>query len=100
MIPINIVVKAAEYQSRRVITYIPPYHKADNMLYDVHMLLNATKGSSCLLLRKLDSLSNRRFNKLSNDTKFVKIEVILLKIQVLQSVNYFLYILHTVWFAE
>ena len=28
--------------------------------------------------------NNRRFNKLSNDTKFIKIEVTLLKIQVLQ----------------
>ena len=37
------------------------------------------------------ALSNRRFNKLSNDTKFVKIEVILLKIQVLQSVNFLLF---------
>ena len=37
------------------------------------------------------ALSNRRFNKLSNDTKFIKIEVMLLKIQVLQSVNYLLF---------
>ena len=46
------------------------------------------------------ALSNRRFNKLSNDTKLVKIEVILLQVQVLQSVNFLLfsfYILHTVW---
>ena len=32
---------------------------------------------------------NRRFNKLSNDTRFIKIEVKVLKIQVLQSGNYF-----------
>ena len=37
------------------------------------------------------ALSNR-FNKLSSDTKFVKIEVILLKIQVLQIVNFLLFI--------
>ena len=36
------------------------------------------------------ALSNRRFNKLSIDTKFVKINVILLKIQVLQSVSFLL----------
>ena len=30
-------------------------------------------------------------NKLSNDTKFIDIEVILLKIQVLQSVNFLLF---------
>ena len=40
------------------------------------------------------ALSNRRFNKLSNDTKFIRIEVMLLKIQVLQSVN-FLFIFYT-----
>ena len=37
------------------------------------------------------ALSNWRFNKLSNDTKFVKIEVILLKIQLLQSVYILLF---------
>ena len=31
------------------------------------------------------AFSNRRLNKLSNDTKFINIEVILLKMQVLQS---------------
>ena len=36
------------------------------------------------------AISNRRFNKLSNDTKFINIEVILLKIQVLQSVTFLL----------
>ena len=55
---------------------------------------NTTKGTSGLLKTKL----SRRFNKLSNDTKFMNIEVILLKIQVLQSWISFhiLYILHTV----
>ena len=38
---------------------------------------------------------NRRFNKLSNDTKFIKIEVILLKVQLLQSVNFLLSSLYT-----
>ena len=38
--------------------------------------------------------SNRRFNKLSNDTKFVKIEVILLKVQLLQSVYFLLFSLY------
>ena len=33
-------------------------------------------------------LSNSRFNKLSNYTKFIKIEVILLKIQVLQKCEF------------
>ena len=33
------------------------------------------------------AFSNRRYNKLSNDIKFVKIEVALLKIQVLQSLS-------------
>ena len=40
------------------------------------------------------ALSNRRFNELSNGTKFVKIEAILLKIQVLQSVNFLLFSLY------
>ena len=43
------------------------------------------------------ALSNRRFNKLSNYTKFVKIGVILLKIQHLQS-QYFL--LFSIYFAH
>ena len=37
------------------------------------------------------ALPNRRFNKLSNDTKFAIIEVVLLKIQVLLSVNFLLF---------
>ena len=37
------------------------------------------------------ALSNRGFNKLSNDTKFIKIEVILFEIQCLQSVNSFFF---------
>ena len=40
------------------------------------------------------ALSNRGFNKLSNYTKFVKIEVILLKVQALQSVNFLLFSLY------
>ena len=40
------------------------------------------------------ALSNIRFNKLSNDTKLIKIEVILLKIQVLQSTNFLLFSLY------
>ena len=40
------------------------------------------------------ALSNRRFNKLSRNTKFIKIEVILLKIQVLQSVHFLLFSLY------
>ena len=39
------------------------------------------------------ALPNRRFNKLSNDTKFVKIEVILYKVCIF---FYFPYILHTI----
>ena len=41
-------------------------------------------------------LSDRRFNNLSNSTKVVKIEGILLEIQHFQSQSYFLFILHTV----
>ena len=37
------------------------------------------------------ALSNRRLNKLSNDTKFIKIKVILLKVQLLQSVYFLLF---------
>ena len=45
-------------------------------------------------------LYNRRFSKLSNDTKFVKIEVILLKVQLLQSVYFLLFYLYfTHYFA-
>ena len=40
------------------------------------------------------ALSYRRSNKLSNDTKFIKFEVILLKIQGLQSVDLFLFSLY------
>ena len=40
------------------------------------------------------ALSYRRFNKLSNDTKVIKIEVILLKIQVLQSTKFLLFSLY------
>ena len=40
------------------------------------------------------ALSNRKFNKLSNDTKFVKIEVILLEVQLLQSVYFLLFSLY------
>ena len=55
------------------------------------------KSTSCLFLRKLRflifalNLTEDLFNKLSSDTKFIKIEVIHLKIQVLQSVNFFLF---------
>ena len=41
------------------------------------------------------STSNRRFSKLSNDTKFMKIEVTLLKVQLLQScINFLLFSLY------
>ena len=40
------------------------------------------------------ALSNRRFYKLSNDTKFIKIEVIFLKIQASQCVNFLLFSLY------
>ena len=43
---------------------------------------------------KMFALSNRRFNKLSNDTKLIKIEVTLLKIQVLQSTTFLLFSLY------
>ena len=51
--------------------------------------LNVTQYNKRYILsnfKKIEifALSNKRFNKLSNDTKFIKIEVILLKIQVLQ----------------
>ena len=39
-------------------------------------------------------LSNWRFNKLSNDTKLVQIEGIVLKMQVLRSVNFLLFSLY------
>ena len=84
--------------------YFPPKSKISR-----HACLwpNTTKGTSCLLFVKIEifALSNRRFNKLSNDTKFVTIKIILLKIQVLQGMNFltryefpliFFYILHTV----
>ena len=54
---------------------------------------NTTKGTSCLLL--IFALSTRRFNKCSNDTKFPnKIEVILLKEQLLQSLYFILFYLY------
>ena len=40
------------------------------------------------------AFSNRRFKKLSNDTKFVKIEMILLKVKLLQSVYFLLFSLY------
>ena len=43
---------------------------------------------------ELFALSKRRFNKLSNDTKFVNIDVILLKVQLLQSVYFLLFSLY------
>ena len=77
----------------------------------MHLWPNTTKRTSCLLLRKLRFLhylrfnklsnDNRRFNKLSNDAKFVKIEVILLKRQLLQSVYFLLFSLYiTHYFAH
>ena len=58
---------------------------------------NTTKGTSCLHLNKLrflhyltkDFWSNRGFNKISNGTELLKIEVILLEIQCLPSLNFF-----------
>ena len=47
------------------------------------------------------ALSNRRFNKLSNDNKFVKLKVILLKVQLLQSVYFLLFSIYfTHYFAH
>ena len=40
------------------------------------------------------ALSNRAFNKLSNDTQFLKIEVILLEIQLSQRLNFLLFSLY------
>ena len=40
------------------------------------------------------ALTKSRFNKLSNETKFVQIEVILLKVQLLQSVYILLFSLY------
>ena len=54
-------------------------------------------------IEKLDfcNISNRGFNKLSNDTTFIKIEVILLKIQFVQNVNcelpFILFIFYTLF---
>ena len=53
---------------------------------------NTTIGTSCLL--EIFALSNRRFDKLSNDTKFVKIEVKLSEIQHLQSLYFLLFSLY------
>ena len=66
------------------------------LLWLVTYVPNTTKGNSCLFLKKKSdfALYNRRFNKLSNDTKFVKIEVILLKVQALQSVHFLLFSLY------
>ena len=53
---------------------------------------------TCLLLKKMRFLhSIRRFNKLSNDTKIIKIEGIVLKIQVLQSLYFLLF---SIYFAH
>ena len=55
-----------------------------------HLWPNTTNGKSCLLFKKLRFLQyNRGFNKLSNDTQFLNIEVIFFFISF-----YFLYILH------
>ena len=43
---------------------------------------------------EISALSIRRFNKLSNDTKIVKFEVVLLKIHLLQSVYFLLFYLY------
>ena len=45
-------------------------------------------------------LSNWRFNKISNNTKFIKLEGIILKIQVLQSVNFLLFSLYLTLFCS
>ena len=58
---------------------------------DVYMCTwpNTTKGASCILLKKLRFMHYLTdINKLSNDTKFINIEVTLLNIQVLQNVNF------------
>ena len=41
--------------------------------------------------KRFFALSNRRFNNLSNDTKFIKIEVILLKVQFFSNLLFSLY---------
>ena len=59
------------------------------------------QGTSCHL-KEFESfaIANRGFNKLSNDTQFLKIEMILLEIQLLQSLfkynsfYFFIYIAH------
>ena len=57
---------------------------------------NTTKGTCCLLLRKLRFVHylTDELTSFPYDTKFINIEVILLKIQVLQSVNFHLFSLY------
>ena len=57
---------------------------------------NTTKGTSCLLLSKFRFLHylTEDLIKLSSDIKFIKIEVILLITQVLQSVNFLLFYMY------
>ena len=54
--------------------------------------MNKTEGSILSTFEKIEifALSNRRFDKLSSDSKFVKIEAILLKVR-LESVYFLLY---------
>ena len=47
--------------------------------------------------KKMRFLLTEDLNKLSNDTKLIKIEVILLKVQILQSVYFFLF---SIYFAH
>ena len=67
-----------------------------NTTFPGNMWPNTTKGTSCLLLSKFRFLHylTRGFNKLSNDITFIKFEVILLKIQFIQSVNCLLFSLY------
>ena len=64
---------------------------------NVDLWPNTTQGTSSLLLKKIEifALSNRRFNKRSNDTKLLKkLIVILLKVQLLQNVYFLLFSLY------
>ena len=66
------------------------------MLLHCRFVTQYNKRSILSRFEKIEifAFSNRIFHKLSNDTKFVEIEVILLKVQVLQSVNFLLFSLY------
>ena len=54
---------------------------------------------TCLTVIEIFTLSNRRLNKLSNYTKFVKIEVILLKVQVSTFTNCIFYFILFIFYT-